>query len=36
MNMKERIHYLINKYEQPAWKQTFIDDFDPQRNFGMV
>ncbi len=36
MNMKERINYLLDKYEQPVWKQTFIDDFELQRNFGTV
>jgi len=27
MNIKDRIDYLIKKYEQPRVKQTFIDDF---------
>lgn len=27
MNIKDRINYLIKKYEQPHTKQTFIDDF---------
>ena len=36
MNMKERIGYLLSKYEHQGyqeqqssiWKQTFIDDFE--------
>jgi hypothetical protein len=29
MNIKDRINYLLNKYEQPRRfaKQTFIDDY---------
>lgn len=27
MNMKERINYLLQKYEVASEKQTFIDDY---------